>query len=112
MARQWTCRGCGKKWSRRKRICICGRKAPAVRKPTHLKVLETPYEEWVQQFGERCGICGRGPGSRRLDRDHCHRATEGRPRGLLCARCNRALPSWVTPEWLRAAADYLDRAAA
>ncbi len=28
-------------------------------------------------------------------------------RGLLCFRCNRALPSWMTPEWLRRAADYI-----
>ena len=26
---------------------------------------------------------------------------------MLCARCNRALPSFITPEWLRAAANYL-----
>ena len=60
-------------------------------------------------FGERCGICGKGPSAtRRLDRDHDHKT--GQPRGLLDHRCNRALPSWATPEWLEAAAAYLRRA--
>ena len=55
-----------------------------------------------------CGICGRLPSpKRRLDIDHDHR--EMFIRGLLCPRCNRALPTWITPAWLRAAADYLDR---
>jgi hypothetical protein len=68
-----------------------------------------PYEEWVERFGEACGICGRGPGARRLDRDHDHSRLDA-PRGLLCHRCNRILQNWVTAEWLRAAAEYLDRA--
>ena len=29
-------------------------------------------------------------------------------RGLLCHRCNRALAGWITPDWLRAAAEYLE----
>lgn len=88
--------------------CPCGRKRPAARKPSHLKVLERPYEEWVAEFGEVCGICGALPVSRRLDRDHCHK--RGIARGLLCVRCNRALPSWVTAAWLRRAAEYVARA--
>lgn len=28
-------------------------------------------------------------------------------RGLLCVRCNRTVPDWVTSDWLEAAADYL-----
>lgn len=31
-------------------------------------------------------------------------------RGLLCVRCNRALVTWMSAKWLRAAADYLDNA--
>jgi hypothetical protein len=55
-----------------------------------------------------CGVCGRLPSEkRRLDLDHDHR--EMFVRGLLCPRCNRAIPSWMTPQWLRAAADYLER---
>jgi hypothetical protein len=76
------------------------------RRPKHLAVLKNPYEWWAERFPEQCGICGREPsGKRRLDRDHDHRT--GEPRGLLCHRCNRALPNWVTPEWLMAAHRYL-----
>jgi hypothetical protein len=72
-----------------------------------MAALADPYELWVKRFGSHCGICGRAPTvRRRLDRDHDHRT--GVPRGLLCARCNRALPAWVTAAWLRAAATYLD----
>ncbi len=54
-----------------------------------------------------CGICPRPPSeNRRLDMDHDHKAML--IRGLLCVRCNRNLPDWMTPEWLRAAADYLE----
>lgn len=93
-----------------KRTCrVCGKPRPTRNVPAHLAVLaEMPYEQWVTRFGERCGICGRVPSTRRrLDRDHDHRS--GQARGLLCARCNRALPNWVTAQWLRAAADYLER---
>lgn len=61
--------------------------------------------------GDHCGIClrRRTEKDRRFDRDHDHRL--GTPRGLLCHKCNRALPHWITPEWLRAAAEYLEKAA-
>jgi hypothetical protein len=68
----------------------------------------TTYEQCVERFGEKCGICGRGRTTRRLDRDHEHKG-KGRVRGLLCNSCNRRLNNRVTSEWLRAAADYLDR---
>jgi len=73
--------------------------------------LELDYAAYVTlNGGERCGICGTGPSARRrLDRDHCHKTAGGRPRGLLCARCNRALPSWITVDWLNNAAAYLAR---
>lgn len=72
--------------------------------------LEVTYEDYISlNGGEHCGICLK-PRSRtkRLDRDHDHKT--GLPRGLLCSRCNRALPHWVTPEWLDAAAAYLRKA--
>jgi hypothetical protein len=68
-----------------------------------------PYDQWVEQFGERCNICGRPPVNARLHRDHDHRT--GQPRGLLCHRCNRFLPNWMTTDWLRKALTYLERAA-
>lgn len=74
-----------------------------------MSALDLDYAAYVElNGGEHCGICGRKPSTRRLDRDHDHKAAT--PRGLLCARDNRALPSWVTVEWLLAAAEYLRRA--
>lgn len=77
------------------------------RTPDHKRILEVPYEAWVEAYGEACGICGAERKRRRLDRDHDHRT--GEPRGLLCVRCNRALPRWIDAEWLQLAADYLAR---
>lgn len=116
MTRYWTCTRqtagipCRKVNAARKRKCErCGKPKPARRKPKHLAALALDYSGFVElNGGERCAICGRGPSaSRRLDRDHCHKT--GAPRGLLCARCNRALPNWITAAWLRAAAAYLER---
>ena len=115
--RVWRCRRvkagvpCGTLNLRVKRLCTtCAAPRPKPRAPKHRAVLgEMPYEQWVERFGEVCGICGKAPSARRrLDRDHCHKS--GSPRGLLDFRCNRALAHWMTPAWLRAAADYLERA--
>lgn len=67
------------------------------------------YDELLAAQDGHCAICPARPKSRRLHIDHDHRTLA--VRGLLCHRCNRALPSWVTPAWLRAAADYLERSA-
>jgi hypothetical protein len=114
MARVWTCRTmhhgvrCGLRWPGTTQRCTCGGMRPKRRKPQHQAVLEVPYARWVEEFGEVCNICGR-PASegRRLDRDHSHKS--GMALGVLCHLCNRALPVWVTPEWLRLAAAYLER---
>ena len=91
-----------------KQKCPCGGKRPKRREPAHRAALKDPYEMWVERFGEVCGICGRGPSSRRrLDRDHCHKS--GLARGILCHACNRALTATVTREWMVAAISYLDR---
>lgn len=74
-----------------------------------------PYEEYIViNGGEFCGVCGRTRDelpdpSRRLDRDHEHKA-DGLPRGLLCRECNRKLKAWITLEWARRVVAYLERA--
>lgn len=76
----------------------------------HLALLKTArplYAKNLNKQGGHCALCPRIPSpKRRLDIDHDHKSMV--VRGLLCHRCNRALPSWITSEWLRAAADYLD----
>lgn len=69
---------------------------------------EGMYEKLVQARGsETCWICDGKPKARRLALDHDHKGMF--PRGLLCFRCNKLLEDWVTPGWLRAAADYLEQ---
>ena len=112
--RMWTCKRCGGYWPRRRSLCQtpgCSGRKPKARPPKHRKVLEVPYERWVEVFGERCGICGaeRKPGARRLQRDHAHGPPYG-ARGLTCYRCNRfGIPYWVDSEWALNLAKYLDR---
>ena len=112
----WTCQRvaagskCGHRNPSRKQKCLaCGKTRPARRRAAHLKALDASYEDFVTlNGGNFCAICGRKPTARRrLDRDHDHKS--GLARGLLCARCNRALPSWVTHTWLLSAAAYLSR---
>ena len=118
----WTCTRvtekvkCGFQNPRRAKKCQkCGKLRPAVRQSEHLVALKRPYEDYVAlNGGDQCGICGALPKpNRKLDRDHDH--TTMQPRGLLCPPCNRYLVAWryglqITPEWLRAAAAYLERA--
>jgi hypothetical protein len=65
-------------------------------------------ELYARLFAEQdgvCAICGNPPKRRRLHLDHNHRT--GRTRGLLCFRCNRALPAYLDSEWLRRACEYV-----
>lgn len=111
----WTCQRvchgakCGHRNPSRKQLCSrCGKRRPPRRQPAHRAVLDQlPYEWWVERFGEVCNICGAEAKTRRLHRDHDHQT--GRARGLLCFRCNAALRNYMTAEWLRAAAGYLER---
>lgn len=80
----------------------------AARKPTRAKALgvdDATYTAMLERQGGHCAICPNEPKTRRLHVDHDHRT--GEVRGLLCYRCNRALPTWVTAEWLGKAAEYL-----
>jgi hypothetical protein len=84
------------------------RRRPAAKHTQLLNQHRHLYDEMLEAQGGRCAICPRPPSERRrLDIDHDHKAMY--IRGLLCVRCNRALASWITSAWLRAAADYLDR---
>jgi hypothetical protein len=80
------------------------------RKPraAQLGVTDEEYARLLAAQGGECAIrsCHNKPKSRRLHADHDHKTM--RLRGLLCFRCNKALPLWVTGEWLRDAADYID----
>lgn len=85
----------------------------SARKPKRAKELGVTDAEYSAMFiaqGGHCALCTATPKTRRLHVDHDHRT--GKIRGLLCHRDNRMLASWVTPEWLRAAAEYLERYAA
>ncbi len=111
-APQWVCTCKTVCYSPRRSCPTCGTARPPKRRPKHQLILDlVPYEDWVKLFGERCGICGRPPGpQRKLDRDHWHSGPKiGEARGLLCHRCNRALPSWMTVDWLKKAIAYLER---
>lgn len=110
----WTCRACRHfNTSRRLLNCSSCGKRRKVRKSKHAELLDAArpqYEAMLAAQNGRCAICLSPPASsRRFDIDHDHRRLT--IRGLLCPRCNRALHSWMTAEWLRAAADYLDHAA-
>lgn len=114
--RVWTCQRvqggekCGRVNRRRLHLCAkCGKRRPPTRQPGHRQARDAmPYDEWVARFGSTCNLCGRAPrNGKRLQRDHDH--DTGKPRGLLCHLCNRALPQWMSASWLRRAADYLER---
>ncbi len=84
---------------------------PRSRKSQHRalirKVTDEEYAERLELQHGGCAICGAKPKTRRLHVDHDHRTM--RVRGLLCHRCNRALPSWVDRDWLNNAWHYLLR---
>lgn len=68
-------------------------------------ITEADYNAMLAAQGGGCAICGNPPKTRRLHVDHDHKT--GRVRGLLCFRCNRALPAYVGAAWLLRAAMYL-----
>ena len=80
------------------------------RKPkraAQLGVTDEEYERRLAVQGGVCAICGAAPKTRRLHVDHNHRTNT--VRGLLCFRCNRALPTYATSQWLAAAHQYVLR---
>ncbi len=80
----------------------------SARKATRAKglgITDEGYAAMLAEQGGGCAICGSTPKTRRLHVDHDH--ASGRVRGLLCHRCNRALPTWVTATWLLRTTVYL-----
>ena len=80
------------------------------RKPTRAKQLgitDADYARLLAAQGGHCALCPATPKTRRLHVDHDH--ATGKVRGLLCHRCNRALPTWVDARWLGRAARYVRR---
>ena len=67
---------------------------------------ERERAEHIAAHGPGCELCGTVPKTRGLQEDHDHRTDKHR--GWLCWRCNKSLHGWMTPAWLRAAADYLE----
>lgn len=88
--------------------------APKKRKSPHKALLDSArefYVNWLAAQHGKCALCKRPePDNKKLDLDHDHAAMH--IRGLLCWRCNKFLHGWMTPEWLRAAADYVEEGAA
>jgi Recombination endonuclease VII len=78
---------------------------PKPKRAKQLGVTDAEYERLLAAQGGHCALCPNVPKTRRLHVDHDH-ATR-RVRGLLCYRCNRALPNYVTAKWLRRAAVYV-----
>lgn len=74
---------------------------------TTRKRIEAARAAHVAEHGPACQLCGTVPKTRGLQWDHDHKT--GEHRGWLCWKCNRALPTWVTPMWLLQAARYLYR---
>lgn len=70
------------------------------------RLTDDEYNGLLADQDGRCALCPSTPKTRRLHVDHDHATMT--VRGLLCHRCNRALPAWIRPDWLRRAADYLE----
>lgn len=78
----------------------------------HFGITAAEYDAMSEAQGGTCAICRRPcPTGRRLAVDHCH--STGKVRGLLCAKCNRALGMMDDdPGLLAAAIEYLAHYAA
>jgi hypothetical protein len=79
---------------------------PIARRAKQIGISDDDYFALLAAQGGHCKLCPNEPKTRRLHVDHDHKT--GAVRGLLCHKCNRYLPAWVRPEWLRRAANYLE----
>jgi hypothetical protein len=85
----------------------CRKAKRTPKRANELGVSDEEYAALLEAQHGGCAICGNPPKTRRLSVDHNHRT--GKVRGLLCFRCNRALPTYATSEWLRQAFGYVLR---
>jgi hypothetical protein len=89
---------------------VATRRRRPTRKSQHRALLRAHrgiYPELLEFQGGGCAICGRPPNpERRHALDHDHKTMQ--LRGILCTICNMRLTDRITPEWLRAAAAYLE----
>jgi ribosomal protein L40E len=119
----WLCRRvrCGYRNEPQAKKCRgCGGLRPKKRVVAHKKALrDNSYEAYIRSnqsihgWDESCAVCGaERKQERRLDRDHDHTTGapwSGKPRGLVCVRCNLLMPPKLTPEIARLIAAYLTR---
>jgi hypothetical protein len=68
------------------------------------------YAQLLLASGGKCPLCDAEPTRNKLNIDHDHKLMH--VRGVLCWRCNKFLHGWMTPEWLRRAATYVEEGAA
>lgn len=76
----------------------------------HLKkygITEDEYNQLYQKQNECCAICGKHQSKlkRKLNIDHDH--STGEIRGLLCPKCNTALPLIENKKWIEKTYEYL-----
>lgn len=77
---------------------------PRAKRPSEL-LAPGEYERLLAAQDGHCALCPATGKTRRLHVDHDHKT--GQVRGLLCYKCNNALPYWVTAAWLYGALVYL-----
>lgn len=129
-ARQGPCRRCGEKISetRQANAVYCSRacmvldvrarnydsdKARDYNRRYLYGIGSIEVDRMIEEQGGGCGICGTTDWPGKDNRPHVdHNHATGAPRGVLCGNCNQGLGMFGDdPARLRAAADYLDRAA-
>lgn len=84
------------------------RQSVAAKHRRFLREAAKGYDELLAAQGGHCALCPAVAKTRKLHIDHDHKRMV--TRGLLCFNCNAQLRARMTPAWLRAAANYLERA--
>lgn len=103
-ARRWARRP-KRSWSASELERAVGQGGRASRQARRYRVTESEFRRLAEEQGGRCAICRREPAKLCIDHDHL----TGVVRGLLCYRCNSALPFVEDSQRLAAALAYLER---